>query len=387
MSGVNKPSHSLTIAVIVSAGAMVVVATSEFIVIGILPEMARDLGLSLARTGHFVTWYALAAALAGPVLTVWLSRVPAHRLLSAVLVLFAVSNLVIALRLGYAWIAGARVLQGSLLPVFVSIATAAIAQSAGPQQAGRAIANVNIGMVLATVLAMPAGVFIAHVAGWSMSFYLLAGLGLGAALALFAGFPPLATATATPKAQVAILRAPHFLAHLMLSAVLFTGMFAAYTYLAGLLASGAGLDGSRIALAMAWFGLAGLMGNGVAGRVVGRGPTLATGGVALALTGTMLAAVWSLHDLPALALALALWGMAHTAGFVLCHIRTMLAAPLAPAFAGALNLSVANGGIAAGAWVGGVAVERFGIAAAVYAGALLSAVALGMALVMLRRNQ
>ncbi|HEX7043041.1 MAG TPA: hypothetical protein VF203_00365 [Burkholderiales bacterium] len=144
-----------------------------------------------------------------------------------------------------------------------------------------------------------------------------------------------------------MLGARRLSAHLALTAPLFVAMFAAYTYFAALLEGVAGFGERETALALFGFGIAGLAGNWLADRGAERDATRATAAAALALGIAQFAASTASGRGPLLALAV--WGAAHAALFVLCHLRAMHVAPQAPAFAGALNISVCNIGIAAGA--------------------------------------
>ncbi len=382
-SGGDAPNGDLKLAIVIAAFAVAIVVSTEFIVVGILPALAGDLHISLAEAGHFVSWYAISAAIFGPLLTILLSRSAPHRVLAAVLFVFAVGNLTIVLTPTYAVIVGVRVVQGATLPLFVAISTAAVARLAGAERAGLAITRVSIGFVAAAVFAVPAGVALADVAGWLSSFMVLGVLAALAMVAIAGWFPRLDGAgLASFVGQAQILRQPQFLVHLVLSAVLFTGIFAAYTYLAGFLQLLAGFDGREVALGLMGFGLSGLIGNYIAGRVTDRSPLLATIGVAVALFFSLVAVSLVGGRLVLLIPVLVVWGAAHTASFVIGHVRTMFAAPHAAAFAGSLNISVSNLGVAAGAVAGGYIVDHYGIVAIGYGGAVFTGLAICIALAM-----
>jgi predicted MFS family arabinose efflux permease len=369
------------------AFATAVVVTTEFIVVGLLPEMARDLDVSVVEAGRFVSWFALASALLGPPLTIVASRMEPRRVVALGLWAFALGNFAAALAPGYALILAVRVVQGAALPALVSVGSVAIARLAGPGQEGRAVALVYLGVVVALVLAVPGGVVLAEHGGWRTSFLCLALLAAIAAAILGAAFPRLGTSGPTSiAAQARIMRRPMLQAHLGLSALLFAAMFAAYSYLAAFLETVAGSDGGRIAAALMGFGIAGVLGNWIAGRVVDRGPTAASAGVAFVLMLAM-AAVSLAGGGPLLLPLLAVWGAAHTAAFLLCQVRVMLAAPIAPAFASSLNIAACNLGIAAGAEAGGWIVGQHGIGAVGYGGGALAGLALAMALAMARLGQ
>jgi MFS transporter, DHA1 family, inner membrane transport protein len=368
--------------------ATAVVVTTEFIVVGLLPEMARDLEVSVAEAGRFVSWFALASALLGPPLTIIASRLQPHRMLAAAMLPFALGNLGAALLPSYPMIVAVRVVEGATLPVLVSIGSAVIAQLAGQGREGQAVALVYFGVVFAIVVAVPGGVIVADHGGWPASFLSLAILAAIATALLGVAFPRLETSeAASMKAQARIMRRPIVQAHLLVSAILFAAMFAAYSYLAAFLEEVAGFDGRGIAATLMGFGTAGVIGNWLAGRVVDRGPTAASAGVAALLMLAMAAVSLVGGRLVLLLPLLAVWGAAHTAAFLLCQVRVMLAAPVAPAFASSLNIAACNLGIAGGAEAGGWIVDGYGIGAVGYAGAALAALALVMALAMTRLGQ
>jgi MFS transporter, DHA1 family, inner membrane transport protein len=374
----SAPPLAAVIAMLVFATAVIV--TTEFIVVGLLPMMARDLQISVAEAGAFVTWFALSSAVFGPAITIAVGKLPPRGVLVVALLVFGPGNLAAAIAADYPVVAAVRVVQGAALPVFVSVANAAVAHLAGAGREGRAIALVNLGVVLGIVLAVPAGVAIADLSSWQTSFVGLAILATLATAIIAAAFPPLENlGHISMRAQASVLRQHGFQAHLLLSGVLFTAMFIAYTYLAAYLETVGGFDGRQVAGALMGFGAAGLFGNWIAGRVVDRGPTAATAGAAFVLA-LATAAVSLGGGRPMLLLpVLALWGAAHAAAFVLCQVRVMLAGPQAPAFASSLNISVCNVGIAAGAAAGGWIVERHGIESIGFGGAVLAVGALVIA--------
>jgi DHA1 family inner membrane transport protein len=372
------PSLNATITLL--AFAVAVVVTTEFIVVGLVPMIARDLGISVPESGRLVTWFALSSAVLGPLLTIGAGKVRPRPVLVLALLVFGLGNLMAATIPSHPVLVAVRVVQGAALPVVVSVGSAAIAHIAGPGRDGRALALVNVGVVVGAVLAMPSGVLLADHAGWSASFIGLTILALIAAAALQAAFPRLERAEVSSiKAQATILGGRSFQAHLLLSAALFTAMFSAYTYLAAFLEVVAGFDGRRVAFALTGFGTAGLLGNWIAGRMVGRGPTAATAGAALTLAVVMPALSLVGGKLSLLMPLLAVWGATHAAAFVLCQVRVMRAGASAPAFAASLNISVCNLGIALGAVAGGAIVQRYGIEAIGFGSGAFAACALSIA--------
>lgn len=382
--GVRRPGGLMVPGFAVAAAVLV---TTEFIVVGLLPVLARDMGVPLDRAGWLVAAFALSAAVAGPVVTLAAGRWPPRLVLTLVLAVFGIGNLIAALLPGFAVMVVARSVQGALLTQFISLASAMAASVAGQRSAGRAIGQVNMGLVVGLVAAVPAGVALADLAGWRVVFAVLGASSVASAglvLALTPRAP--AGAEASPIEQTGILRDGRFLAQLAVSALLFTAMFAAYSYIAAFLEDVVGLAGTDVALALFGFGLAGIVGNWLAARAVDRDPlglTIAVAAILVLATGTMsLAGVAG----GAAVVLLAVWGAAHMAAFVACQVRVMFAAPSAPAFAAALNISVCNLGIAAGAALGGWTVTRLGSDMIGLPAAAAGAVALAVGLALRRRR-
>jgi MFS transporter, DHA1 family, inner membrane transport protein len=366
----------------VLAFATAVVVTTEFIVVGLLPMMVNDLGVTIADGGGLVSWFAVAAAVGGPLLTIAAGGISPRRIFQGVLLVFVAGNLMTALAPAYALLVVIRIIEGAALPVLVSIGSVALAQIAGDDRSARGVAVIYLGVVVGIVLAVPAGVMLADVHGWPVTFLVLASLSLVAML-LCGLFPATdATTVFSRTSQVVILRRPVVLAHLVLSAIIGTALFAPYTYLAAYLARVMGFNPDRVALLLLWFGLAGVVGNSMAGRVAARGPTATTMAVA-ALLMVVTAVMPLIPGNQALLLpVLALWGAVHAATFLVSQVRVMRVAPEAPAFASSLNISAGNIGIAAGAIVGGWVVRHAGLDAIGYGGLAFAACALVLATVL-----
>ncbi|NQV21947.1 MAG: MFS transporter, partial [Rhodospirillales bacterium] len=334
------------------AFAAALAVTTEFITIGLLPVLAHEFGVSLGEAGWLVSAFALSAAIAGPVLTLYLTRWRTCNVLAVSLLVFGLGNVVAALFPNFTVMIGVRLVQGALLPPLFSLASSSAAALADKGRGGRAIGQVNFGTVIGAVGAVPAGVALAEQFGWRAIFF---GLGILAAMAAALVMAALQRASASvmpPSQQAGILRRPRFLAHLTLSALLFGAMFASYSYIAAFLGSLLDISGSDLALALSVFGLAGFAGNWVASRAVDRGPTLLTLAVTVFLVGALALISLSGGHKVATLILIAVWGAAHTAAFVVCQVRVLFAAPDAPAFAASLNISVCNLGIAVGAALG-----------------------------------
>ena len=190
-----------------------------------------------------------------------------------------------------------------------------------------------------------------------------------------------------PNDQCAQPCNPMVVSHVLLSLLVFTGMFTAYTYLADMLERLAGFDGETVGWTMMAFGAVGLVGNTLGGRLVDRSPLGATAVFSslMAVGLAFVAPVMQSHGL--LAVALGTWGIAQAALFIVCHVRLMKSAPEAPAFAASLNISGANIGIGLGAVVGGHVIDQYGLADLGWAAAVIVAIAVGLAAVMMAASR
>ncbi|AVU76406.1 MFS transporter [Pseudomonas sp. FP1154] len=339
------------------------VLTTEFIIVGLLPSIARDLQVTIAQAGLLVTLFAFTVAAFGPFLTAWFARFERRKLFISVLVMFGLANTLAALAPNIGVMAVARLIPALGLPVFWALASETAVDIVGPQFAGRAIARIGFGIVCATVFGIPVGTLISDAFGWRSAFAILAFVAFAKALLLFVYLPKtnLHQHQVSLRSQLKILRSPLMQGHVLLSILVFSGMFTAYTYLADILERLAGFDGTLVGWCLMGFGAVGLVGNSLGGRAVDRHPLIASMVFCLFLIGGMVALVPSIHSTVGLAAAMGIWGVTQAALFLVSHVRLMKAAPEAPAFAASLNIAGANLGIGLGAMVGGRVIDTLGL--------------------------
>lgn len=362
---------------------MFVIVCTEFVVIGLLPMMAQELQLTLGEAGRLITCFALGASLLGPVLTLFAARYDPVYFLLITILFFACANFIIALTSSYSLVMAMRIVQGCLLPAIISLVAVEAVRLAGTGKQGWAIARVNLGVAATTVVGIPLSVMIAETLAWSSSFLILGVLGLISAGLMMVWIAPdkqnnnqQASIIIKQISVFELLQRPIFLLHLVLSCALFTGMFSSYSYIAALLTHLANIDQDMLGWALMGFGIAGILGNWLCGRVVDKDPLKISAWVALILAFSMVILVPAAESLLTLMLLVVLWGAAHMAAFVVCQVRVMNAGHGAAAFALSLNISACNLGIALGAFVGGKAVTNYGVASVAYLAAAGIAVAL-----------
>ncbi|HCE8344068.1 TPA: MFS transporter [Pseudomonas aeruginosa] len=368
----------LSIAIL--AVAAFVIVTTEYLIVGLLPALARDLGISISAAGQLVTLFAFTVMLFGPVLTALLSHIERKRLFVAILLIFAASNALAALAPNVWILALARFIPALVLPVFWGTASETAGHLVGPQRAGRAVSQVYLGISAALLFGIPLGTLAADAFGWRGTFWMLAGLSLVMALALSVFMPTVARPQRLRLGeQTRILKDTRFVANVLLSVVVFTAMFTAYTYLADLLERIVGVAPAHVGWWLMGFGAIGLAGNWLGGCFVDRNPLGATTAFSL-LLGLGMAATVPLAGIPILlAFALAFWGIAYTALFPICQVRVMKSASHAQALAGTLNVSAANAGTGLGAIIGGLVIPQWGLGSIGYVAAGIAAIALLMA--------
>ncbi|ONG49500.1 MFS transporter [Pseudoroseomonas deserti] len=356
-----------------------VIVTTEFVIVGMLPSLARDIGVSVATAGWLVTLFAFTVMLFGPVLTGLLSHHDRKRLFVGLLLVFAGSNALAAIAPNIWVLALGRFLPALALPVFWGTASETAAEIAGPGRAGKAVSNVYLGISGAMVFGIPLGTLAGDAFGWRGTFGGLAVLSLLMALLLVRVMPRLARPQRVQLShQMRILRDPVFLANIALSVVIFTAMFTSYTYLADLLEQVARVAPAAVGWWLMGFGVVGLAGNGLGGLLVDRNPLQATLGAALVLAVGMAATVPLAGNQAGLVVALAIWGLANTALYPICQVRVMRSASHAQALAGTLNVSMANAGIGLGAIIGGGAINHMGVGSIGYIAAAIAVVAVLM---------
>ena len=361
------------------------VLTTEFVIVGLLPSIARDLEVSVPQAGLLVTLFAFTVAALGPFLTAYFARFQRKRLFISILLMFAFANTVAALAPNIWVMAFARLLPALGLPVFWALASETAVDIVGPDYAGRAIAKIGFGIVCATVFGIPVGTLISDAWGWRSAFAILAVVALAKAMLLWIYLPNtrVVKETVTLRSQFGLLRSPLMIGHIVLSVLVFSGMFTAYTYLADILERLAGFDGTLVGWCLMGFGAVGLIGNSLGGRMVDRHPLIASMVFCAFMIGGLVALVPSIHSTLALAAAMGIWGVSQAAMFLVSHVRLMKVAPHAPAFAASLNIAGANLGIGLGAMVGGRVIDNYGLGSLGFAAAGFILISILLALLLM----
>ncbi|MES2937534.1 MAG: MFS transporter [Pseudomonadota bacterium] len=360
--------------------------TEGFVIAGILPALAADLQVTVAQAGQLVTIFALVYAVAAPVLAVLAAPYRREHVLRFAMAGFALANVAAALAPGFFWLAAARALLAVFAGLYMGTAGGYAAMAVPPEQRGRAMSFLYMGMTAATIIGVPAGTWVGNALGWRATFGAVAAI---AAVAL-AGLclpRPLQPVMPTPTLaqRIAIARQSDVLRGLLVTATVFAGAFAVYTYLAPLLQEAADLPPGWTGWVLMLFGVAGAVGNTAGGHladrkgpawVVRRSPALlAALYVAMALAVAWLPARQSLWLLLGM---VAVWGFAGWAFAPAQQIALMRLAPQAPPIVLSLNASAMYLGISLGAFMGSLAVAHASVRAVPWVGLAFELAALAI---------
>jgi len=344
------------------------VGTTEFVIVGLLPTIATDLGVSLPSAGLLVSLYALGVTIGAPVLTALAGGMPRKRLLLALLVLFTAGNLFAAFAPGYEALLVARFATGLAHGVFFAIASTIATGLVSTDKESSAIALVFMGLTVALVTGVPLGTWIGQMFGWQSTF-------LGVVVLALIGLVTSALLVPSDLEQepapglrqlVGVLVSPRLLLVYGITAVGYGGNFIAFTYLAPMLTGVTGLSGGAVSLVIMLYGASVAAGNIVGGKLADRmGPvdalTWIFGGLAilLVLLGIVLESSWATIAVVTFWGGFAFGNVPPLQSYVVQIAREV--EPGAVDVASGLNIGAFNLGIAVGAGAGGIAVATLGL--------------------------
>jgi len=362
------------------------VGTEGFVIAGILPAMAHDLGVSLVAVGQLVTAFSLAYALGSPLLAIATAAWPREHVLRAAMAGFAGANLLAALAPDYWWLMAARILLALTAGLFMPTAGAYAAGAVDPSQRARAIGIVYVGMTTAMVVGVPLGTLLGGHWGWRAPFAAVGVLGL---LVLAGLFLPRARQAMHPPAglreRLGVAKRPEILRSLGVTFFWLGGAFAVYTYLAPFMHAAAGMSGSSVAWVLMLFGAGGAAGNILGGHLAdSRGPRYVIPrvliGLMLIFASMSLAAVWLAPPvaLVVLQLLVGAWGVV---GWSFPPAQQSYLVHLAPTLAPvvlSLNSSAMYLGVSFGALMSSGAVAAGHVGAIGWIGSAFELVALGL---------
>ncbi|MGI3230991.1 MFS transporter [Streptomyces sp. GTA36] len=358
------------------------IGTTEFVMMGLLPDVADDLGISIPSAGHLVSAYAIGVVIGAPLLAAVTARMSRRKVLIGLMVLFVVGNTLSAFAPDHHSLLAARFLSGLPHGAFFGVGAVVATGLVPAERKARAVSMMFLGLTVANIAGVPAATLVGQNFGWRATFLGVSLIGLVAIASLALVLPrdgSHAPAAGLRSELAALKSLPVWLA-LGTTVAGFGALFSAYSYITPMLTDSAGYADSSVTLLLALFGVGATIGNLLGGRLADRSMrgTLFGGLVSLvavlALFPLLMGTAWSA------ALAVVLLG---TAAFVTSSpllLMVMEKASSAPSLASSANQAAFNLANAGGAWIGGLTLAAgFGTTSPALAGAALAVLGLGVA--------
>jgi len=364
------------------------IGCAEFVIMGLLLQVASDLHVSIAAAGMLVSVYAFGVFAGAPVLTVATRRMPRKAVLIALMAIYTLGNLLCALAPNYEILLAARVITSLTHGTFFGVGAVVATGLVGEDRKASAISVMFAGLTLATLLGMPAGAWLGLHFGWRSTFWAMVAVGL-VAMAVIALFVPRSREVHAPAALADELRGiarPQVWLGLAMTMLGFAGVFTVIAYVQPLLVRVGGFSENAVSPILLLFGGGMIIGNLVGGKLADRWPARALIGTLIALALVLGAMRFALHSAVAMPIFVGLLGIAAFATVSPLQLRVLRKAEGAGQnLASSFNIAFFNLGNAFGAWLGSVAIDRGpGLTALPWIAAVVTLTGLAIALVALR---
>lgn len=333
------------------------IGTTEFVIMGLLPQVAGDLQVSIPLAGWLISGYALGVAIGAPIMAILTAKLPRKMTLLLLMVIFIVGNLMCALAYSYNFLMLARIITALCHGAFFGIGSVVAANLVAPNRRASAVALMFTGLTLANVLGVPLGTALGQALGWRSTFWAVVVIGFVSLLALYTKLPAVKEEHPTNlRKELSALRGLGIWLSLLMTVCFAAAMFALFTYIAPVLTEITGVSPHGVSWTLLLMGLGLTVGNVLGGR-------LADWKLSVSLTLTfLLIALFSVlfsvtsHHLVAAEVTLFLWSAAAFAAVPALQINVVAYGKNAPNLVSTLNIAAFNVGNALGAWVGGVVI-------------------------------
>lgn len=359
------------------------IGTTEFVIMGLLPEVATDLGVSIPAAGLLVTGYALGVVIGAPIVAIITNSLPRKGTLMGLASVFVLGNLLCAIAPDYWFLMGARVVTAFCHGAFFGIGAVVAANLVPPRQRASAIALMFAGLTLANVLGVPLGTALGQAAGWRSTFWAVVVIGILAVSAIALWVPrDIPHSAGNILREFAVLKRPQVLLTMMMSVLASASLFTVFTYIAPLLRDVTGLTPHVVTYVLLLFGVGITIGNILGGKLADWRLMPSLMATFVGLAAVLVVLVFTSASAAAVIATIFVWGMLVFAVVPPIQMRVVDAAVGAPNLASTLNQGAFNLGNAAGAWIGGAAITLgVGYVDLPWIGAALSVGALGLCMV------
>ncbi|NUT35067.1 MAG: MFS transporter [Hamadaea sp.] len=359
------------------------IGLTEFVIMGLLPEVAADFAVTEATAGWLISGYALSVAVGAIGLTAAVTRFNRKRVLMALMVLFIAGNLTSALAGSYELMMAGRVLAALSHGAFFGIGSVVAASLVAPSRQAAAIAMMFTGLTAANVLGVPFGTFLGQQLGWRATFWAITGIGVVALIGMATLVPNQAAPAVAGglRREIGAFAEPQVWFSLLLTVLGFGGMFGAFTYIAYTLTEVSGFSAATVPWLLVLFGVGLFIGNSLGGRAADRSVPKTLTAMLAGLTVVLVVFALTAGSQVMTVVSLGLMGAFGFAAVPALQMRVMRYAGQAPTLASGANIAAFNVGNALGAWLGGVTITAgLGYTSTLWDGAALS---LGSLLVLL----
>ncbi len=364
------------------------IGTTEFVIMGLLPDVAADLGVSIPGAGWLATGYALGVAIGAPFMAMATARLPRKAALVTLMGIFIVGNLLCALASDYDVLMFARVVTALCHGAFFGIGSVVAAGLVPANRRASAVALMFTGLTLANVLGVPLGTALGQYAGWRSTFWAVTVIGVIALIGLIRFLPTNRDEEKLDmRAELAALKGAGIWLSLTMTALFSASMFALFTYVAPLLGDVTGVSPQGVTWTLLLIGLGLTVGNVIGGKMADRkvSSTLIAVFISMAVISTALS--WTSAALIPTEITLFLWAVAAFAAVPALQINVVTFGKAAPNLVSTLNIGAFNVGNALGAWIGGsVIAHGLGLTRVPLAAAALAVLALLITLITFRQT-
>ena len=365
------------------------IGTTEFVIMGLLPEVAQDLRVDIPSAGLIITGYAIGVVVGAPVLAILTARMPRKATLMGLMGLFVLGNLLCALAPSYGFLMAARVVTAFSHAAFFGIGAVVAADLVPRDERARAMALMFAGLTVANIMGVPGGTAIGQAFGWRAAFVAVAAIGAVAMLGIGLFLPRQA---AKPGGDVLgefrVLGKPQVLLGMAMSAVAAASLFSVFTYIAPILREVSGFSPGAVTMVLLAYGVGLTLGNVIGGRLADWRTLPSIIGLFTALMAVLVVFTVTSHFQVGAIVTMVVWGAVSFALVAPLQMRVVDAASEAPNLASTLNQGAFNIGCASGAFVGGIPIG-LGLSydGLPFVGAAVALVGLGLALIARQLDQ
>ncbi|MFU1794058.1 MFS transporter [Paenibacillus azoreducens] len=352
------------------------IGMTEFVIMGILPNVSKDLGVSISTAGQLITSYALGVAIGAPIMTILTHRLPQKLLLCLLMGLFILGNGIAVIAPNYDVLMGARLLTALCHGTFFGVGAVIASNLVKPHKRAGAVSIMMAGLTIANIIGVPIGTFVGQHLGWRASFAAIMLMGIIALIGIIIFIPRMRQDEPAGIAkQFKALAQPKLIAVLLACAIGNSSLFTVFTYITPLLEQVTGFHEHSVTWILVLFGIGVTAGNIVGGKLADWKLMPAVIGIFASICVLLTIFTFTVKSPIGAVITIFLWGAASFAVMPGIQVKIMNMAHEAPALASTTNHSAGNLGNAFGAFCGGWVIDRMGLTSLPWVGAILVSIA------------